>query len=238
MKKRPHTTLFLIQSLDGKITTGDNDQMDSEDLHKISGIKEGMHQYYEFEKNLDGVYLNSGRVLAKVGFNEKVWEKEGNDGLSFAVVDNKPHLNNKGCEYLAKRTEKFYLISANRNHPAVSLKDQYPNIFPIIYEEKIDFIDAFEKLKQEHGVEEIIVQTGGTLNSIFLRSGLIDFVSIVIAPCLIGGKETQSLIGGKSLHVKEDLTKIKALKFRNCNIWGNSYIHLEYDVMNDTKVDD
>ena len=42
---RPEATLFLIQSLDGKITLGDNDNLDvDKDFPKIKGVKEGLHQ--------------------------------------------------------------------------------------------------------------------------------------------------------------------------------------------------
>lgn len=45
-KNRPETTLFLMQSLDGKISTGDVDGRDQEiDFPKIKGIKEGNYQY-------------------------------------------------------------------------------------------------------------------------------------------------------------------------------------------------
>lgn len=234
---RPITTLFLLQSLDGKITTGDNDGMDTEDFHRITGIKEGLPQYYEIEKHLDRVYLNSGKVLEKCGFNNLVWKKDKNDGLSFAVIDNKPHLTVQGCEYLAKRSITFYVITNNANHPAFSLKNQFPNIVVLLYDKKINFGDAFQRLKTDYGVDRMTIQTGGTLNAEFLRQGLIDHVSIVIAPCLIGGIDTQSLIGGESLHDKTDLPKIKALKLIKCEALKDSYVHFYYDVVNETRID-
>ncbi|PIS13797.1 deaminase [Candidatus Shapirobacteria bacterium CG09_land_8_20_14_0_10_47_13] len=235
--KRPYTTLFLIQSLDGKITTGDNDNMDTDDFHRIKGIKEGISRYYELEKSLDRVYLNSGRVFEKVGFNDKTWDKDHHDGPSFVVVDSQPHLTLKGYAYLAGRCETFFLITNNKNHPAFSLIDKHSNIVPLLYEGEIDFVDTFGKLRQKYGVERMTIQTGGTLNALFLRSGLIDKISLVVAPCLVGGKDTQSLIGGESLHDKQDLTKIKALKLIKSETWENSYLHLKYEVLNETVIE-
>ena len=76
------------------------------------------------------------------------------------------------------------------------------------------------------------IQTGGTLNAILLRAGLIDHLSIVIAPALIGGKDTATLIDGESLHSPKELSKIKALKLIKCDTLENSYLHLQYDVIN------
>ena len=42
MKKRPTTTLFMLESLDGKISSGNNDSLDADkDFCKIDRVKEG-----------------------------------------------------------------------------------------------------------------------------------------------------------------------------------------------------
>ena len=51
---RPVTTLFMLMSVDGKISTGSTDEMDvDKDFPKIDGVKEGLHQYYEIEQTTD-----------------------------------------------------------------------------------------------------------------------------------------------------------------------------------------
>lgn len=48
--KRPITTLFLNMSLDGKISTGDNDSMDTcTNYPYIESLAEGYKQYYAIE---------------------------------------------------------------------------------------------------------------------------------------------------------------------------------------------
>ena len=226
----------MLSSLDGKISTGDTDELDvDKDFPLILGVKEGLYQYYDLEKQTDRVSFNSGRVQAKVGVNQRSWEKNRDD-VSFVVLDNKPHLDKNGTEYFAKRSDNFFLITTNNNHPAFSLKKQYPTMHILFYEEKIDFVDVFRRFKEEYNIEKITIQTGGTLNAEFLRLGIIDRVSIVIAPCLIGGKNTQSLIGGESLHSQEDLKKLKALKLIKCDELKHSYLHVQYEVMNDTAL--
>ena len=67
---RPITTLFMLMSVDGKISTGASDHLDvDKDFPKIAGVKEGLHQYYEIEQTTDLWSLNSGRVQAKIGIN-------------------------------------------------------------------------------------------------------------------------------------------------------------------------
>ena len=90
-KDRPRTTLFLLMSLDGKISTGQTDDLDvDKDFPKITGVADGLHQYYELEQRMDLHSLNTGRVQAKIGVNEiKNAEKTP---VNFIVIDNKPHL--------------------------------------------------------------------------------------------------------------------------------------------------
>ena len=53
---RPITTLFMLMSVDGKISTGATDDLDiDKDFPKIAGVREGLHQYYEIEQTLNWV---------------------------------------------------------------------------------------------------------------------------------------------------------------------------------------
>ena len=96
MSKRPITTLFLLESLDGKISSGNTDELDADkDWCKIDGVKEGLHQYYEIESTTDYFSLNTGRVMAKIGVNDRK-EYHNKVEVKFVIVDNKPHLNENG----------------------------------------------------------------------------------------------------------------------------------------------
>ena len=69
---RPVTTLFMLMSVDGKISTGSTDELDFDrDLPRLPGVREGLHQYYEIEQTTDLWSFNTGRVQAKMGVNEK-----------------------------------------------------------------------------------------------------------------------------------------------------------------------
>lgn len=53
-KIKPITTLFMLMSVDGKISTGAVDELDVDrEFPRINGMKEGVYQYYEIEKTTD-----------------------------------------------------------------------------------------------------------------------------------------------------------------------------------------
>lgn len=55
--------MFMLMSVDGKISTGSSDELDvDKDFPNITGVKEGLHQYYEFEQMSDLWSFNTGRV--------------------------------------------------------------------------------------------------------------------------------------------------------------------------------
>ena len=230
MLARPINTLFILASVDGKISTGDNDVMDAgEDLQAIRGVKEGFGQYFDIEKTTDSWSLNTGRVMAKAGVN-RAKRAPNKVHTSYIIIDNKPHLALSGLRFIANTCDKLILVTENKEHPAFHTKIN--NMEVIRYSSKKGFTKLFEQLKKEQDVKFITVQSGGTLNSALIREGLIDYVSLIIAPALIGGKDTSTIMDGESLHVKSELKKIRALKLLENKILDNSYLHLIYEVLN------
>ena len=224
--KKPITTLFLLTSVDGKISTGACDELDFDrDLPLIAGVGEGLHQYYEIEQTTDLWSLNSGRVMAKIGAN--VRELPEKSPVSFVIIDN-THLTEHGVRFMCAWAKNFVLVTANKNHPAFSVKAENLHI---ILQETLSLSAMLEKLYAEFDCDRITVQSGGTLNSLFLREGLLDFVDIVIAPVLVGGKDTSTLIDGKSLTAREELSGLGVLKLQDCIVLENSYLRLRYEVI-------
>ena len=223
---RPITTLFMLMSLDGKISTGATDEMDVDsDFPNITGVKEGLHQYYEIEQTTDLWSFNTGRVQAKMGVNEK--KMPSKTPVSFVLLDNH-HLTKHGVEYFCELSKQTVIITSNASHPAFNVK---ADNLHIIYQEQPSLHKALERLKTECGCERLTVQSGGTINGLFLREKLFDYVDIVVAPLLIGGKDTSTLIDGDSLMSKTELPKLGVLKLLACEALKDSYVRLRYEVI-------
>ncbi|MDD7013063.1 MAG: dihydrofolate reductase family protein [Candidatus Treponema excrementipullorum] len=223
---RPITTLFMLMSVDGKISTGATDDLDvDKDFPQIMGVKEGLHQYYEIEQTTDLWSLNSGRVQEKIGINMK--ELPNKSPVSFVIIDNS-HLTEHGIRYFCALSKEFVLITSNKDHPAFQIKEINLHI---IYQSELSLADALTELKSEYSCQRITIQSGGTLNGLFLREKLFDYIDIVVAPVLIGGKDTSTLIDGKSLLSKSELSQLGVLKLQECTVLEDSYIRLRYKVI-------
>ncbi len=227
---RPITTLFMLQSLDGKINSGDTDELDvDKDWCIIDGVKEGLNQYYEIEKTTDYYSLNTGRVMEKIGVNEKK-EYHSKVDVKFIIIDNKPHLNKQGIDYLCNWVSELILVTTNKNHVAFDLKNKYSNL-EICYYDELDLDRILHDMKKIYGANRITIQSGGNLNGLFLRKDLIDYVHVVVAPILVGGVNTPTLVDGKSISSVNELNKLKALELIECKKLDNSYIELNYKVI-------
>ena len=144
----------MLSSADGKISTGAVDELDvDKDFPKISGLKEGLHQYYEIEQTTDLWSLNSGRVQAKMGVNEKPMPEKG--PVSFVLVDSK-HLTEHGVRYFCALSERFVLITTNPNHPAFGVRAEN---LSIILQKTLSLEEALARLKSDFGCESLTVQS-------------------------------------------------------------------------------
>lgn len=226
MKDKPITTLFMLMSVDGKISTGSTDVMDVDaDFPKLKGVSEGLHQYYEIERTTDLWSLNSGRVQAKIGVNTDPMPEKC--PVSFVVIDNK-HLDKRGVEYFCALSKRIVIVTTNKVHPAYDVHEEN---LSVLYQDRLDVDEMLQHLHREYQCERITIQTGGTLNALFLREKLIDQVDIVVAPILVGGRETSTLIDGSSLTSPAELDKLGVLRLEVCDVLKDSYIRLRYRVI-------
>ncbi len=216
----------MLMSVDGKISTGASDALDvDKDFPKIEGLKEGLFQYYEIEQTTDLWSFCTGRVQAKIGVNEKTLPQK--TPVSFVILDNS-HLTEHGIKYFCARSKEFVLLTSNKNHPAFNIKESNLHIF---YQEKFSLQKSLEYLRENFACDRLTVQSGGTVNALFLREKLFDFVDVVVAPVLVGGKDTATLIDGKSLLSEEELSSLGVLKLIDCKLLKGSYIRLRYEVV-------
>jgi 2,5-diamino-6-(ribosylamino)-4(3H)-pyrimidinone 5'-phosphate reductase len=72
------------------------------------------------------------------------------------------------------------------------------------------------------------VDSGGILNGVLLRAGLVDEVSLILNPCLVGGTSP------KSLYVAPDLTSpegVIPVKLTHVEQVEGDFVWLRYEVI-------
>lgn len=222
---RPVTTLFMLMSVDGKISTGDIDKFDfDKDLPNVPFVSKGLSQYYDLEKETDFWSFNTGRVMAKMGWNSRVVNPNLSD-ISFVIYDNE-WLHHDGVCNLASSLNKLIIISSRGIHPATYCN--HPNVH-IIDISNGSICDAFEQLYEKYNCDRITIQSGGRMNSMLLRAGLIDNINLVVVPLLVGGRLVSTIMDGDSIQKIDELIP---MKLAGVEILKDSYLNLHYKVLN------
>lgn len=75
--------------------------------------------------------------------------------------------------------------------------------------ERVDLGLALEELNARHGVCTVRVDSGGTLNGALLRAGLVDEVSVLLHPCLVGGRTPASMFRSADLDGPEGALSLR-----------------------------
>ncbi len=76
----------------------------------------------------------------------------------------------------------------------------------------VDMRAALMALNERYDVKTIRMDSGGTLNGVMLRAGLVDEVSVLVHPCLVGGTLSTSLFSDVGLKRSDGIIKARLLK--------------------------
>ena len=65
----------------------------------------------------------------------------------------------------------------------------------------------------EEEIDSILLEGGSTLNFSALKEGIVDKVMCFIAPKIIGGQDSKTMIGGTGVDNLKDMFKLQNLNF-------------------------
>lgn len=92
----------------------------------------------------------------------------------------------------------------------------------------VDLKVALEELNARYGVRLVRVDSGGTLNGVLLRAGIVDEISILINPSLVGGMSPRSFFRAPDLNSPQGMIKLKLIHFEKIK---DDIIWLQYKVI-------
>ncbi|MFZ5898026.1 MAG: RibD family protein [Bacillota bacterium] len=105
---------------------------------------------------------------------------------------------------VSEATPKEYLDYLDKRHVdyIVSGKD------------RVDLRSALEALASRYGVKTVRVESGGTLNGVLLRAGLVDEVSLLIHPSLVGGMTLRSFFRAADLTSSDGVIPLRLIDMK------------------------
>ncbi len=139
----------------------------------------------------------------------------------FTVVDSRGrvrwtenHENWAALVLVAESTPAAYLAYLRREHIC----------YLVVGQDRVDPAQALAAMGTHLGIRCILSSAGGGLNGALLRAGLIDELYVTLAPALIGGLGTPSIVDGPPLALGDAPTKLQLLSV-NTDTSGTVRLH-------------
>ncbi|HCJ56767.1 RibD family protein [Lutispora sp.] len=98
--------------------------------------------------------------------------------------------------------------------------------FIIAGDDNVDYAKAFEVLYDKYNCRIIRTDSGGELTNVLIKQGLVDEISLIISPCLVGTNTPQLF---RSLSIQDKLE----LKLIGCETVDDNYVSLNYIIPKD-----
>ncbi len=185
-KKRPFVHLKLAISLDGRISLGNSVST------TLSG-KEAAQKVQDFRHGHDAILV--GGNTARVD-NPNLTERSGKirrRKLFRVVLDNRLQISiDSNLVINAKDTPTLVFSNSNDNAKMMSLKAKGVELV----RENVRHLNAVLEELRKRNLQSVLVEGGTEIAGSFVDCKLVDKVSLMVAPIIIGGKIAPNAIGG------------------------------------------
>lgn len=222
---RPYVILNAAMTLDGKIATHTGSS-------NISG-KEDLERVHEIRKDCDGIMVGIGTVLADdPRLTVHKIDAKPEDNPVRIVVDSK--CRTPADARITNDDAKTIIAGANEYKEEFMASDTYETLkkrgvkFFFSGDKRVDLKSLMNYLHEE-GIEKLMLEGGATLNFSMIKSGLIDEISICVAPMVVGGADAKTFFDGDGFNTMDESVKLELIDYYPL---GKDFI-LNYRVLND-----
>ena len=131
-----------------------------------------------------------------------------------------------GCRFLSEGPSRIILLTTPRTEPEqLDMLRSLGAQVHVLDGERVDLVRALAILKED-GIERLMVEGGASLNFALLSRGLVDELSVYVAPLVFGGESAPTLAGGLGLP-RERAVELELL---SSEAWEEGGVLLKYRV--------
>lgn len=204
---KPYVILNAAMTLDGKIATqtGSSNISGPEDLKRV----------HEIRKDCDAIMVGIGTVLADdPRLTVHKIDAKPEDNPVRVVVDSK--LKTPVGARITNSDAKTIIAGANEYKEEFYKTEKYETLkkrgvkFFFSGDKRVDLVALMSYLHEE-GINKLMLEGGATLNFSMIKSGLIDEISICIAPMIVGGVNAKTFFDGEGFDTMDESVKLELI---------------------------
>jgi 2,5-diamino-6-(ribosylamino)-4(3H)-pyrimidinone 5'-phosphate reductase len=204
---RPYVILNAAMTLDGKIATQTGSS-------NISGKKD-LERVHELRKECDAIMVGIGTVLADdPRLTVHKIDANPDDNPIRIVVDSK--CRTPMDARITNSDAKTIIACANEYKDEFKQSEKYETFkergvkFFFSGDERVDLVALMSYLHEE-GIDKLMLEGGSTLNFSMIKAGLIDRISICVAPMIDGGANAKTFFDGEGFDMMDDAVKLELI---------------------------
>ena len=207
----PYVILNAAMTLDGKIAThtGSSNISGAEDLKRV----------HELRKQCDGIMVGIGTVLADdPRLTVHKIDAKKTDNPVRVVVDSR--LQTPQDARITNDDARTIIACANEYKDEIKSSEKYNDFrkkgVSIFWsgDKRVDLKSLMIYLHEE-GIEKLMLEGGSTLNFSMIKAGLIDEISICVAPMIAGGVNSKTFFDGEGFDTMDEAVRLELLNSYN-----------------------
>ena len=202
---RPYVILNAAMTLDGKIATATGSS-------NISGKKD-LERVHQIRKECDAIMVGIGTVMADdPRLTVHKIDAKPEDNPVRVVVDSK--CRTPVDARITNSDAKTIIAGANEYKEDFMKSDAYETLkkrgvqFFFSGDDRVD-LKALMNYLHEEGIEKLMLEGGATLNFSMIKSGLIDEISICVAPMIVGGANAKTFFDGEGFDTMDEAVRLE-----------------------------
>ncbi len=201
---RPYVILNAAMSLDGKIAT-------KAGRARIS-CPEDLERTQKLRASVDGIMIGINTLLAD---DPSLRLKTARAGAPPARIVVDSSLRTPSNARIFRFPGKIIIAASKRADPLRIGELSGKAEVIIVGESKVNLNQLLSEL-HKRGLRRILLEGGGNLNWSMLEAGLVDEISIAIAPLVIGGRDAVTLVEGDGISRIEEAFRLDLCDVARC----------------------
>jgi 2,5-diamino-6-(ribosylamino)-4(3H)-pyrimidinone 5'-phosphate reductase len=222
---KPKVVIFNAVSLDGRMDGG------------LGEVQMGLYYQTAAHWNADAMLSGSSTILtglseleASITEDLPIENKELHPMAIpyLVVVDSHGRIHN----WRVMRAQPYWrevIVLCSQSTPSSYLDGLEQDGVPFVVAgvDRVDLAQALETLHERFGIQTVRVDSGGILNGVLLRLGLVDEVSLLVWPALVGGETPRSFFTAPDITTPEQVIPLRLV---HCEHLADDVLWLKYEV--------